>query len=91
MTSTFLRLLSPFVRIMPQVKAPDREVSFREKGIWTLLILIIFLVMSHMPLYGVDPQTGTDYLWAMRVILASSRGTLMELGIRPIVTAGLVM
>ncbi|MFO7835601.1 MAG: preprotein translocase subunit SecY [Candidatus Thorarchaeota archaeon] len=91
MTSTFLRLLSPFVRIMPQVKAPDREVSFREKGIWTLLILIIFLVMSHMPLYGVDPQTGTDYLWAMRVILASSRGTLMELGIGPIVTAGLVM
>jgi len=90
-TSTFLRLLSPFVRIMPQVKAPDREVSFREKAIWTLLVLIVFLVMSHMPLYGVDPQTGTDYLWAMRVILASSRGTLMELGIGPIVTAGLVM
>ncbi|MGY5881781.1 MAG: preprotein translocase subunit SecY, partial [Candidatus Thorarchaeota archaeon] len=34
---------------------------------------------------------GTDYLWAMRVILASTRGTLMELGIGPIVTAGLVM
>lgn len=27
----------------------------------------------------------------MRVILASNRGTLMELGISPIVTAGLVM
>ncbi|MHA1247288.1 MAG: preprotein translocase subunit SecY [Candidatus Thorarchaeota archaeon] len=91
MPSTFLKALSPLVRIMPEVKAPDREVSFREKVVWTLVVLIIFLVMSHMPLYGVDKTAGTDYLWAMRVILASTRGTLMELGIGPIVTAGLVM
>ena len=91
MTSRFLKALSPFVRIMPEVKAPDREVSFREKFVWTALILIIFLIMSHLPLYGVDKDVGTDYLWAMRVILASTRGTLMELGIGPIVTAGLVM
>ncbi len=79
------------VRIMPEVKAPDRKVSFREKAIWTILVLVVFLVMSHMPLYGVNQSTVTDYLWAMRVILASTRGTLMELGIGPIVTAGLVM
>jgi protein transport protein SEC61 subunit alpha len=91
MTSTFLRALSPFVRMMPEVRAPDRKVSFREKFVWTALILIIFLIMSHLPLYGVDRDVGTDYLWAMRVILASTRGTLMELGIGPIVTAGLVM
>jgi protein transport protein SEC61 subunit alpha len=76
---------------MPEVKAPDRKVSFREKAIWTILVLVVFLVMSHMPLYGVNQSTVTDYLWAMRVILASTRGTLMELGIGPIVTAGLVM
>jgi protein transport protein SEC61 subunit alpha len=91
MTSRFLKALSPFVRIMPEVKAPDREVSFREKFVWTAIILILFLVMSHLPLYGVNKDVGTDYLWAMRVILASTRGTLMELGIGPIVTAGLVM
>ncbi|MFW9833456.1 MAG: preprotein translocase subunit SecY [Candidatus Thorarchaeota archaeon] len=91
MTSRFLKALSPFVRVMPEVKAPEREVSFREKFVWTALILIIFLIMSHLPLYGVDKNVGTDYLWAMRVILASTRGTLMELGIGPIVTAGLVM
>ncbi len=77
--------------MMPEVKAPDREVSFREKIVWTAVILILFLLMSHIPLYGVDKTVGTDYLWALRVILASTRGTLMELGIGPIVTAGLVM
>ncbi len=91
MTSTFLRALSPFVRIMPEVKTPDREVSFREKFVWTAVILLLFLLMSHIPLFGVDKTVGTDYLWALRVILASTRGTLMELGIGPIVTAGLVM
>ncbi|NHI83024.1 MAG: preprotein translocase subunit SecY [Candidatus Thorarchaeota archaeon] len=91
MTSTFLKALSPFVRVMPEVKAPDREVSFREKIVWTAVVLIIFLLMSHIPLYGVNQDVGTDYLWALRVILASTRGTLMELGIGPIVTAGLVM
>ncbi|NHJ12558.1 MAG: preprotein translocase subunit SecY [Candidatus Thorarchaeota archaeon] len=91
MTSTFLKALSPFVRVMPEVKAPDREVSFREKIVWTAVVLIIFLLMSHIPLFGVNRNVGTDYLWALRVILASTRGTLMELGIGPIVTAGLVM
>ncbi len=79
------------MRVMPEVKAPDREVSFREKIVWTALVLVVFLIMSHLPIYGVNRDTGTDYLWAMRVILASTRGTLMELGIGPIVTAGLVM
>ncbi|MFQ5831157.1 MAG: preprotein translocase subunit SecY [Candidatus Thorarchaeota archaeon] len=91
MPSAFLRALSPFVRVMPEVRTPDREVSFREKLVWTGVILVLFLLMSHIPLYGVDKTVGTDYLWALRVILASKRGTLMELGIGPIVTAGLVM
>merc|ERR1719398_147509 len=35
-------------------------------------------------------KSADPFYW-MRVILASNRGTLMELGISPIVTAGLVM
>lgn len=76
---------------MPEVKAPDRKVSFREKLVWTALILLLYLIMSELPLYGIDPQAGYDYFYWMRIILASNRGSLMELGIGPIVTAGLIM
>ncbi len=76
---------------MPEIKQPDREVSFKEKLLWTAVVLIIYLVMSNIPLYGVDRETGTDYFYWLRVILASQRGTLTELGIGPIVTAGLIM
>lgn len=34
---------------------------------------------------------SADALYWMRVILASNRGTLMELGITPILTSGMIM
>ncbi|MFX1366586.1 MAG: preprotein translocase subunit SecY [Promethearchaeota archaeon] len=91
MTGKFLRFFTPFVKVMPEIKQPQREVSFKEKFIWTALVLIIYLILSNVPLYGVDKTQSTDYYYWLRVILASQRGTLTELGIGPIVTAGLIM
>nr|MDO8134991.1 preprotein translocase subunit SecY [Candidatus Njordarchaeum guaymaensis] len=87
----FIDIFGSMARVIPNVKSPDRKVPFREKFGWTIVVLLIFLLMSNIPLYGIK-QTGTiDYLYWMRVILASTHGTLMELGIGPIVTAGLIM
>lgn len=36
-------------------------------------------------------QDGADPLYWLRVILASNKGTLMELGISPIITSGMIM
>ncbi len=58
---------------------------------WTIITLLIFLVCSQVPLYGIRSSKSSDPFYWMRVILASNRGTLMELGISPIVTSGLVM
>ncbi|MFX0136432.1 MAG: preprotein translocase subunit SecY [Candidatus Hodarchaeota archaeon] len=91
MAGKFLKFFSPFVRAMPELKQPQREVSFKEKFIWTALVLIIYLILSNIPLYGVNLSQSTDYFYWIRVILASQRGTLTELGIGPIVTAGLIM
>ncbi|KPP73478.1 protein transport protein Sec61 subunit alpha-like 1-like, partial [Scleropages formosus] len=43
----------------------------------------------HHPVHF--PRVLSDPFYWMRVILASNRGTLMELGISPIVTSGLIM
>jgi len=91
MTGKFLKFCSPFVRIMPEIKQPQREVNFKEKLMWTGLALIIYLIMSNIQLYGVPSTETTDYYYWLRVILASQKGTLTELGIGPIVTAGLIM
>jgi protein transport protein SEC61 subunit alpha len=91
MPGKFLKFFTPFVKIMPEIKQPQREVTFKEKLIWTVIVLIIYLLMSNVPLYGVNIQQSTDYFYWLRVILASQRGMLTELGIGPIVTAGLIM
>jgi len=91
MAGKFLRFFSPFVKAMPEIKQPQREVSFKEKFIWTAIVLIIYVVLSNIPLYGVNLEESTDYFYWLRVILASQRGTLTELGIGPIVTSGLIM
>lgn len=77
--------------VLPEVAQPDRKIPFREKVLWTIITLFIFLVCCQIPLYGIQTSKSSDPLYWMRVILASNRGTLMELGISPIVTSGLVM
>jgi protein transport protein SEC61 subunit alpha len=58
---------------------------------WTAITLFIFLVCSQIPLYGIMSSESSDPMYWMRVILASNRGTLMELGITPIITSGMIM
>ncbi len=90
MAGRFLSLFKPIGRILPEIKKPQRKVSFNEKIFWTALVLIVYLVMTEIPLYGIS-ATASDQFNVLRVIFASNRGTLMELGIGPIVTAGLIL
>ena len=87
----FLHLIRPVMGLLPEVAQPDRKIPFREKLLWTIVTLFIFLVCCQIPLYGVSTSKSSDPFYWMRVILASNRGTLMELGISPIITSGLVM
>lgn len=87
----FLHLIRPVMCVLPEVASPDRKIPFREKVLWTTIALFIFLVCCQIPIYGVQSAKSSDPFYWMRVILASNRGTLMELGISPIVTSGMVM
>eukprot|EP00128_Syssomonas_multiformis_P018763 Colp12_sorted_trinity150504_noHs@25030 len=86
----FLHLVRPFLSVLPEVAQPDRKVQFREKVLWTAVTLFIFLVCCQIPLFGIQLGSADPLYW-LRIILASNRGTLMELGISPIVTSGMVM
>lgn len=85
-----LNLVRPFLSILPDVAPAERRVPFREKAMYTGVSLFIFLVCSQLPLYGIKAQQGAEPFYWTRVIMASNRGTCMELGISPIVTSGLV-
>lgn len=44
-----------------------------------------------MPLYGILNSNASDPLYWMRMMMASNRGTLMDLGISPIITSSTIM
>lgn len=90
MPGRFLNLFKSIGRVLPEIKKPERKVSFNEKIFWTALVLVVFLVMTEIPLFGIE-KLASDQFGQLRVIFASNRGTLMELGIGPIVTAGLIL
>jgi len=87
----FLEFLKPFCAVIPEVAKPERKIQFREKVLWTAITLFIFLVCCQIPLFGIMSSDSADPFYWMRVIMASNRGTLMELGISPIVTSSLIM
>jgi len=91
MAPTILNLVRPFLSVLPEVKPATRKVPFRERVLYTVVALFVFLVCSQLPLYGITSASGSDPFYWARVIMASNRGTCMELGISPIVTSGLVI
>ncbi len=91
MTSIFLKLFQPFLGFTLNIKKPEKAPSFRYKAIITFVALVLYLAMISTPLFGVNTSDQADPFEALRVILASQRGTLGELGIGPIVTAGMIM
>ena len=86
-----IHLLRPLLPLIPEVEKPRQKVAFREKILWTTCGLLIFMVCSNLPLYGVKRAKTSDPFYWMRVILASNTGTLMELGVSPLVTTGMVL
>jgi len=76
---------------IPEVEQPLKKQMFKEKLMWTGTVLFIYLVCCQIPLYGTVKQEGADPLYWLRVILASNKGTLMELGISPIITSSMIM
>ncbi|MEB3806424.1 MAG: preprotein translocase subunit SecY [Desulfurococcales archaeon] len=75
----------------PTVEKPVPRPSLYRRLAWTGIILVLYLVMANIPLYGIPAQATETSVSLQRIIFASSAGSLMELGIGPIVTAGLIL
>ncbi len=87
----FLRtIISKAEAYIPQVPKPKKKIPLHVRLMWCGLALFIYMIMGQTPLYGATTP-AFDFLAFARVIFASQQGTLIELGIGPIVTAGLLM
>ena len=79
----------PVLTRMPSVRRPEGHVPFKRKLGWTAGVLVLYFFLTNIYLYGAD--TGADLFGQFRSILAGGQGTVLQLGIGPIVTASIVL
>ena len=76
---------------LPEVKGPtEKKLSFNTKLKWTLIILVSFFLMSNISLYGADPGFLEQFKF-LAVILGANFGSIVSLGIGPIVMASIIL
>lgn len=86
-----MSFLKNFLRNLPEVAGPtQKKLGFKEKLKWTLIILVIFFVLGLIPLFGLG-QNALQQFEYLSIILGAEFGSIISLGIGPIVTASIVL
>ncbi|MFO7619274.1 MAG: preprotein translocase subunit SecY, partial [Thermoplasmata archaeon] len=90
-SKSLLYKLKPIYDRLPTIKKPDGHVHFKTKMFWLVLILILYFILTNVMIYGLDQENTIDLFESYRAIMAGAQGSLMHLGIGPIVTGSIIM
>ena len=82
--------LEPFFNKLPAVASPEKHVHFKDKLWWTLGVLVLYFALANVPLFGMS-KSSIDLFESYRAFFAGASGSLILLGIGPIVTASIVL
>jgi preprotein translocase subunit SecY len=80
--------LKGFLSNLPSLPVPERKLTVKEKLEWSGIALLFFFVMSYIPLIGVSPSYSFGFQ-VLQTLIAAHFGSLLSLGIGPIVTAAI--
>ncbi|MBI3052227.1 preprotein translocase subunit SecY [Candidatus Woesearchaeota archaeon] len=86
-----MSLFHQVISYLPEVARPtEKRLSFKEKLKWTLIILALFFALGLIPLYGLGPNELRQFQF-LSIILGAEFGSIVSLGIGPIVTASIML
>src|SRR3989338_3746614 len=64
-----MSFLDSVIAVFPEVRAPaQKHLPFKEKLKWSLIVLVLFFVMGHIPLYGLGENALQKFLGLFFVI-----------------------
>ena len=86
-----MSILETILANLPEVEGPtQKKLSFKEKLKWTGIILVLFFVMGLIPLFGLGQNALAQFEY-LSIILGASFGSIISLGIGPLVTSSIVL
>jgi len=78
-------------KFLPSVEKPTYKQSFNARITWVGIALLLYFVLSHITIYGIGTPPELEYLRTIQLLLGAKFGSLMTLGIGPVVTAGILL
>ncbi|MBU1136601.1 MAG: preprotein translocase subunit SecY [Nanoarchaeota archaeon] len=76
---------------LPEIKGPlEKRLSFNVKLKWTLIVLVSFFILANVPLYGLA-KNALERFQYLAIILGTDFGSIISLGIGPIVMASIIL
>ena len=84
-----IEALAKYHKYLPVIPSPKYTLDINQKVYWTILVLIIYFLMYHTSLIGLKTLSSTIDL--ISIITASKIGTLVTLGITPLIFASLIL
>lgn len=76
---------------IPEIKKPEeKRLGFNEKAKWTIIVLVSFFVLANIPLFRLSENALSQFEF-LQIILATEFGSIISLGIGPIVIASIIL
>ena len=86
-----MTFMNTLLRYVPDIKGPtQKNLPFKQKLKWTGIILLLFFILGAIPIYGLGANALSQFEF-LSVVLGASFGSIITLGIGPIVTASIVL
>ncbi len=82
---------SKIVKLLPAISKPEYKQGLNARLKWTGIALLLFLLLSWLTVYGIEEGASFEQFKFFEIVLGSKFGSIMTLGIGPIVTGGIVM
>lgn len=90
MDSTIVKAAS----YLPGIEEPEKEQSLKEMLTWTGIVLVLYFILGSINVYGANAaavQQALNQLQTFQTLLGAQIGSIITLGIGPIVTASIVL
>jgi preprotein translocase subunit SecY len=86
-----MSVFDKFILNLPEVESPkQKKLPFNERMKWTLVVLVLYFVLGMIPLWPLSPNTLSQFEY-LSIILGAEFGSLLSLGIGPIVTGSIIL
>ena len=86
-----MSFIDKVISILPEVSRPEqKKLAFSTKFKWTIVVLVFFFLLGKIQLFGVA-SSSLDRYANLALLLGAKFGSLISLGIGPIVTASIIL